>query len=273
MPMKTISSVPRAPIRPSSRIGLVVVALALAAATPPASGQQPATKPATVPAFKLGFKPQAADAAAKRVGGISRHAAAQPGLYLSLLAPAGVVGTTTKEQPAIYWYLSAPTDQPILVGLKPLGPAGTDTKGENILETTLKGRKEAGLHRLDLAAMKDDDGKPIRLAAGMQYGLAINVLAATREPSGNPSASCRLRRVAVPAGVENADSLPPGDAARRYAEAGVWFDAVAALNAAIDAAKGDAAAADALRQGRRELLRSQGLEEDDAGRIEEAAAR
>src|SRR5690242_4939938 len=87
------------------RFAAGAVLLAASAMAPaPASAQQPQpaqpaqqVRPATRPTFTLGFKPQANDASAKRVGGISRAGKRDP-VYVSVIAPGDTVGKTTRDQ-------------------------------------------------------------------------------------------------------------------------------------------------------------------------------
>jgi hypothetical protein len=248
--------------------GMAAIAAPIASADPVAattSSAGPQTRPTTAPAqFKMPFKPVAGQAATRDIGAFTRGCRSDPDLYVLVLAQRGAVGWTTKEQPTLLWYLSKPTNKPVLVGLRPLGPDGKDTSMPSVLELKLPGPHAAGVHRLDLTKVKGADGGPVRLKPRVQYDCSVDVLVHTKDPSDNPSTSCRLERVPAPEALAGVSTADPAVAARRYAEAGVWFDALAGLQDLVD---GAGTADPQYRQAHRELLAGQGLTEDEGGRI------
>ena len=195
------------------------------------------------------FTPRSGTPPAQRTGGASRTESKAPAVIL--LAPRDTAGLTAREQPVIYWYLSADTDAAVEIGIN------DPTKLENpVLETTLKGPHKAGLHKLDLSKLAQD-GKPVRFEPGVKYELVVTALANDASGSENPSATCVILRL-------NPDDVPAPapadeqDAAKRaafYAKAGVWFDYLDALNAAIDANPKD----ESLTKKRAKALAAQGL--------------
>lgn len=239
-----------------------------------AADAPPATQPGAPKKVKILFRPNATDAPASRIGGASRapRQGGEPPPWVSVLAPQERVGTTTSDQPALYWYLSGETKSTVVLTLTPMGPDGKDQTGKNIMVVAYGGRKnppvKAGIHRLDLKAEKDVDGKPIRLEPNIHYEWTVKVEVQRVGGSNNPSANCRIQRIAPPAALADVSKLPPDEAAERYAGAGVFLDALAALNDAIDAGRADK---DDLLAQRREFLALQGLIESKPGQIDEPA--
>jgi hypothetical protein len=213
----------------------------------------------------LDYVPAVKDAPARRIASGSR-----PCLFSSirvwLLCPADHVGLTTRESPVIYWYLNEPTRLPVDIAVTPK----SERASEPVLEITLKGPHQAGLRKLDLGAAAEG-GKPVKLESGRQYEVAIEVVERHAAGSANPVAFCRVERVPMSEPLTNALKASDESAApAAFAKNGVWFDAIAALNDRIEAAKADPKTAQALRAARRKLLMAQGIIEDQAGKISEA---
>lgn len=219
----------------------------------------------------IDYVPPASGAPGHRLGGASRTES--KGLPdVCVLAPKDTVGQTTREQPVLYWYLSGPFKGTIEIAITPMDPANPSHKQASIVDAVLKGPHEAGLHRFDL--VKPGDEPPVKLKEGQQYEWAVVVLGQDRNGSVNPTATCRLQRVAEPEALHA--KLKDGSGAQKasaYAKAGIWFDAIAALNDLIDAKTGDAEAANKLRATRRKMLAAQGLNEDEQGKIVDVATR
>src|SRR4029453_18896338 len=98
---------------------------------------------------------------------------------------------------------------------------------------------------------------------GVKYKWQIEMVASEAEGARNPHAECMLKRVDEPPAVQGA-ALSAASAASAYAEAGIWYDAIADLNRAI----ADNPEDKALRDARRELLKQHKLIEDEQGKIE-----
>lgn len=206
------------------------------------------------------FTPRTGTPSGNRIGGASRGPDTGEAVTVTLLAPAKTVGLTMREQPVIHWYLSGDTSKPIEVVI-------TDpTSLENpVLETTLKGEKKAGVHRLDLSKVKQD-GKPVKLRPGVKYELVVEVAADEAQASQNANAACKIMRIDpkdAPAGV--AKEKDPAKRAAAYGKAGLWFDYLDAINAAIEADKDNAA----LVQRRAKALAAERLVWEADGRITE----
>jgi hypothetical protein len=205
------------------------------------------------------FTPRSSAPPAQRTGGASRTENDAPAILI--LAPADTLGLTTREQPVIYWYLSADTKDPIEVGIN--DPGNLEMP---VLEITFKGATKAGLHKLDLSKVKHD-GKAVKLQPGVKYEVALTAAGNDTAGSENPSASCRILRVDpkdLPAAA--ASEKDPAKRAAIFAREGIWFDYIDALNAAIDASPKD----ESLLQKRAKALGAQRLVWKNDGTITEA---
>ena len=265
-------------------LAVVLLAVTVAVAAPaqpgaaPADGGEAAKPPTTGPAPRrrppMPFRPRLADGSNRRESGIARgsHDANEkepPRVYL--LAPESSIGTTTREQPTLYWYISEPTERKVKLSLIPMPkPGGGGPRlSEPVLKLELKGVPAAGIQMLDLSKARGPDGGPVKLQKGTHYRWAVGVELSKSEGAKNPNAQCTLMRVDGNESLAAATSAGGYDAAAAYAAAGVWYDAVATLQQAIEADKADAS----LREARRELLASQKLVEDEKGNILDTAQR
>jgi hypothetical protein len=218
------------------------------------------------------FRPRVADGSSRRESGIartSRGAGEKAPPRIHLLAPEASIGTTTREQPTLYWYISEPTERKVRLSLTPTSnPKGDLPRfSERVMLVEVNGVKRAGIHALDLSNAKGPDGVPVKLEEGTQYKWVIEVELSKTERAKNPVSSCTLKRVAATDALAAATAAGGVDAAAAYAQAGVWCDALAALQQAIEADPNDAS----LRAARRELLASQKLVEDEKGNIRDVA--
>ena len=207
------------------------------------------------------FTPRTGAPPGNRIGGASRSGASEKdAVTVSILAPAETAALTSREQPVIYWSLSGDTGDPIALVLTDL----TNLE-EPLLEVTLEGKKERGLHKLDLARVKQA-GKPVKLRPGVKYEVAIEVVTDEAEASKNPSASCNVVRIdpkeAPAAAAKEKDAAKRASA---YGKAGLWLDYIDALNAAVEAAPGD----EALSRRRTRALAAQRLAWSPDGTVTE----
>lgn len=281
-PYRTGSFLPRAAARAAfAAVVLLAAAFAPAAAAPGPAAEarkaggatRPATQPATQPAkppakprFILKYRPVVTETSSRREVGVARALrGAQekdpPRVYV--LAPETGAGTTTREQPTLYWYISEPTQRKVKLSLTPL--SGTSRFPKPLVVVELNGVEKPGIQALDLSAAKGPDGAPVKLEKGGRYRWAVVASISETERAKNPYAGCTLARVDAPPALADAASAGGLQAAAAYAEAGVWYDALAALSRAIEAEPDDKS----LREARRELLASQKLVEDEQGRVRE----
>jgi hypothetical protein len=163
---------------------------------------------------------------------------------LSVLAP-DHTGLTLQEQPVVFWYLSQSVSTPIEFtviddGIKP------------VIETTLQPPFRPGVQRISLA----DVG--LRLTTGKAYQWFVAVVVDPERRSKDLLAGGTIERVEAPdalgSQLSHVDQL---DTPRLYAEAGLWYDAIAAISDLIEAAPHDPG----FRQQRAALLEQAGLPE------------
>jgi len=153
-------------------------------------------------------------------------------------------GFTTKEQPSLYWFISNSTSLP--VELTVMDPQGV----EPILETRISAPVQAGVHRIRLSDYN------VRLAPGAAYRWFVTVVPDADRRSKDILAGGAIERIEVSAELKaklaqaNKSDLPS-----IYAEAGLWYDTVAAISELIEAAPQD----EALRQQRTALFSQVGL--------------
>ena len=177
-----------------------------------------------------------------RVGGSSRGPEDTLPM-VSVLTP-DHTGLTVHEQPSLYWYLSKSTTYPIELTI-------TDERAiQPILERRISGPVQPGVQRVRLA----DYG--IRLSLEVPYRWFVALVVDPDNQSRNVIAGGFIERIALPEGrrAQLARAGKP-QVPSIYAEAGLWYDALAAISDLIDAAPDDRA----LRQQRASLLEQVGL--------------
>ena len=188
------------------------------------------------------YKPPKRGAPAGRVGGGTRGI--QRDIFvLSVLAP-DHSGFTTNEQPSLYWFISNSTSLPVELTVM-------DAKGvKPILETRLPSPVQAGVHRVRLADYN------VRLSPGAAYRWFVAVVPDADRRSKDILAGGAVERVEIPAELKaKLANAKKSELPSLYAEAGVWYDAVAAISELIEAAPQD----QALRKQRTALLAQVGL--------------
>jgi hypothetical protein len=172
------------------------------------------------------YRPPLRGAPGGRVGGGARGTDRET-FVLAVLAP-DHTGLTISEQPSLYWFISKPATFPVELTI--LDPQGT----EPILRTSIALPVQAGVHRLRLT----DYG--VRLAVGVPYRWYVAVVPDADRRSKDILAGGALERVALPealgAKLAQADNTT---APFVYAEAGIWYDALAAISDLIEVAPND----------------------------------
>jgi hypothetical protein len=200
---------------------------------PPASAQDE-----SVPVYK----PPQRGAPGGRVGGGTRGTPGRDIFVLSVLAP-DHTGLTLKEQPSLFWSISAPTALPVAITI--VDPNAV----EPLLEMEVPGPVLSGVHRVRLA----DFG--VRLAPGVPYQWSVAVIPDRARRSRDILASATIERVASDGGGVITDDLR--EVAARHAQAGIWYDALEAICDRIERSPGDATA----KRHRAALLAQVGLPE------------
>jgi hypothetical protein len=190
------------------------------------------------------YTPPKRGAPGGRVGGATRGIQREVFL-VSALAP-DHSGFTTSEQPSLYWFISSSTSFP--VELTVMDPQGV----KPILETRLPAPVTAGVHRIRLSDYN------VRLAPGAAYRWFVSVVPDADRRSKDVMAGGTIERIEMPEGLKaQLAQAPKSDLPSIYAQAGLWYDTVAAISEQIEAAPQD----QPLRQQRTALLAQVGLTE------------
>ena len=188
------------------------------------------------------YRPPARGAPGGRVGGGARGIGDEL-VTMSALAP-NHIGLTVTEQPVLHWYLSKTTARSlefVLIEHEAIKP---------LIETRLAPPGQGGIQRIRLS----DYG--VRLSPGVLYRWFVALVPDPDQRSKDIIAGGIIERIeALQALSARLAQAPKADAPTIYAEAGIWYDAVAAISDLVDAAPADAS----LRNRRALLLEQVGL--------------
>jgi hypothetical protein len=208
-------------------------------------------KAATTTAAVPTYKPPLRGAPGGRVGGGTRGSGREV-FVLTVLAP-DHSALTVSEQPSLFWFISSTTSLPIEVTVMDLRTT------KPVLETQLAPPVAPGVQRIRLA----DHGA--RLEPGVPYRWFVTIVPNSDRRSRDILAGGAIERIVPPEGLTaKLAQARKDETASLYAEAGVWYDALAAISDLIEGAPNDAV----LRKQRATLLAQVGLPEagdDGAG--------
>jgi Domain of Unknown Function (DUF928) len=164
---------------------------------------------------------------------------------LSVLAP-DHTGLTVHEQPSLYWYLSESTTCPIELTIR------DDQAIQPLLERRLSRPVQPGVQRIQLSDYN------VRLSLDVPYRWYVTVVVDPDRRSKDINAGGFIERIALPEALR-AQLVRGGQAQAPffYAQAGLWYDALASISELVDAAPNDRMP----RQQRASLLAQVGLPE------------
>jgi hypothetical protein len=189
-----------------------------------------------------GFRPPTTGAASVRATGGSRGTEATT-ITLDVLAPDDI-GTTTQEQPSLFWFQSQPADAKFELTLL------QEKQVKPLVQVKVAQASQAGIQRLKLA----DHG--VKLTPGVEYQWVVALVTDPENRSTDLVASGAIKRIEPSADVkQKVSQAAPASLAGIYADAGIWYDALAAISDQVEAQPGDSTA----RQMRADLLRQVGL--------------
>jgi hypothetical protein len=226
---------------------LASVASAKDAVDPPKAAEpsrptntQPAAQN-TGAAREIVFNPPRRGAPRTRTGGGTRTDAAP--IEVAVLVPEDT-GLTISEQPTLYWRLSQDTNarfEFVLSDEREVAPLWR----ESVTDTF-----RAGIHSLPVSAMK------LTLTPGVSYRWFVALVRNPDQRSNDVVSSGTVERVASAPGLdEQLGRASPEERASIFAAHGLWYDALDALNKAIEARPDDAS----LQSQRTALLEQVGL--------------
>ena len=191
------------------------------------------------------YTPPKRGAPGGRIGGGTRGI--QRDMFSLLVLAPDHTGLTSLAQPILYWFVSsdlASTSAELTV----MDPEGT----QPLLETRLSPPLKTGVHSFRLA----DHG--VRLSPGVPYRWFVALVVDPDRRSKDILAGGFIEFVPTPEGVaKKVSAANKAELPRLYAEAGLWYDAIAAISQLIEAAPEDAG----LKQQRAALLEQAGLTE------------
>jgi len=209
----------------------------------PSAWGQKTPKPTSEKApAKVRFRPPTQAAPSVRLTGGSRGSG-DTRLELDVLAPDDV-GLTTQPQPSLFWYQSRRANAEFELTLL------QENEIRPTLQVFMDRPMEAGIHRLRLS----DHG--VTLAIGIEYQWVLALVHDPDNRSRDLVSSGVIKRIEPAAELKRElEQSPTGSQAAVYADAGIWYDALAALSDRIEASPEDRL----LRDARVDLLRQVGL--------------
>ena len=228
-------------------LGLFVAPLALAESPPPGEAPPGEARPGETEAREGHATRREAERAEAKVEiadedwapvlyvppsrGRARHTAAggtrgAGGVEIAVLAPRDHVALTTRAQPTLYWYVSEPIRGRVDVTLI------DDVSIDPLLEATVPGPVEAGIHTLDLA----EHG--LTLKPGRVYTWHVAWVQDADRRSSDLLAEGFIERT-VPSRSLARSLEGASDRFAPFALSGIWYDAIAELEQALSVAPGD----------------------------------
>ena len=190
----------------------VLLAAAAAGAPVPAPAQ-------VAQGGEIRYKPPLRGAPGQRVSAGSRglDSVSAPGLTIDLLAPDGHAGQTASQAPTLYYFASARIDQRTQLTIS------APRRAAPLLETDIPAPRGPGLYAVRLADMR------VGLVENTLYTWSISVITDPRERANDIVASASLLRTVPDPGLDGViRAASPQRRAAVLAQAGLWYDAVAA---------------------------------------------
>jgi hypothetical protein len=218
--------------------GLLTAAIAVTwLASPPSVAQNvtPAAAQNEAPPSEPTYVPPSRGAPGGRLTGAGSRgtpSATIPLPIIDLLAPDGHAGQTTSAAPTLYFFVSQPISGPTQFTIS------APSRPSPILEVAIPAPRERGIHLL-----RTGDHR-VRLEPGIVYTWSVSVILDPKARSRDIVASASLLHTAPDPALEAALTAQPSRRAGVFAQAGLWYDAVAA--AAETAAYDRHAALDSL---------------------------
>jgi hypothetical protein len=150
---------------------------------------------------------------------------------------------TISAQPTLFWFISKPAAEKYVFTISDA------SAGRTVAKVNLGALQSAGIQRIDLADEKLF-GKRVELKPEVDYEWNV-------KPASSRDILSKgfIRRIDPPPGVEAPSTDDVVARAARLAEAGIWYDALAAVSQGIDKNPQDAS----LHQARADLLDQVGL--------------
>jgi len=202
-----IGALVAAPIAATRSFGQTDAPSDSGAAAPPTGSATPSV---------ASYKPPLRGAPGGRVGGASRGMvkADVPWPTVEPIAPADHTGLTALAAPTLYFFVSSAVTWPTQLTIS------APLQARPALEVTIPSPPSAGIYFVRLSDYR------IRLDPGIVYTWSISVVVDPHAWSRNIVGSATIERTADPG--------PAGGGAAALAEAGLWYDAIAAAAGTAD---------------------------------------
>jgi hypothetical protein len=167
------------------------------------------------------YKPPLRGAPGGRVGGASRGITVTAPLTIELIAPENHAGQTAEPSPTLYYFVSRAVSEPMTLTIS------VPAVAKPVIEARVQLPGSAGIQPVRLADYR------VQLQPGINYSWSISLGIDPRAPSRDIVATASIMRVAPDPAVDSAArAAAPLHRAAVLAQAGLWYDAVAA---AVDA--------------------------------------
>lgn len=172
------------------------------------------------------YRPPHRGAPGGRVGGGTRGPSTNLPVLLALVPDH--VGMSSEAQPSLVWYLSKTTNYPLEFTVI------DETGVTPLLEKRFPPPTEVGIHVIDLA---DYD---LRLEKGTTYQWFVSLVSDPEHRSTDVLSGGMIQVSEVPESLEEkVKQADPVDAARLWAQAGFWYDAIGIVSTNIQANPSD----------------------------------
>jgi len=199
---------------------LAAITVGLAASLSPAQTQPRQLPPNQTPGTEaVVYKPPVRGLPGGRVSGATRGTVkpATPLPTIDIVAPDGHSGLTTSAAPTLYYYVSRRVTDPTRLTISAPG------QPVPVIETNIPSPQTAGIYAIRLGDYR------VRLDPGVVYTWSISITRNTNAPSRDIVASASLVRVRLDPNLDAAmRTAPASHRAALFANAGLWYDAVAA---------------------------------------------
>jgi hypothetical protein len=195
--------------------------------TPPMPAGAEALRPPLV-VTTLQYRPPRRGAPETRVAAASR---ANGGNFsLAVLVPSDHTGLTIQAHPTLYWYISAPTTHRVDLTII------DEQSVQPLLDITLLSPVQAGIQAIRLSNYK------IQLQPGIAYQWAVAVSPDPERRSHDIVASGTIQRVELEGTLRDKLALAnQGEKPAIYADAGLWYDALAGISDLVERTPEEAA--------------------------------
>jgi hypothetical protein len=200
-------------------LAVVSVATWLVPAPSAAQGQPPAPANSEEARADPDYKPPPRGAPGGRVGGASRGTVKATTTLptIELVAPDGHAGLTTIATPTLYFYVSQP------ISWSTRFTISASSRPDPVIEVNIPAPRQAGVYAIRTADYH------VQLQPGVLYTWSVSVILNPKAPSRDIVASASLLRATPDPAVESAlRGAPASRRATLFAQAGFWYDAVAA---------------------------------------------